>query len=234
MKNIFVYIGSRNDESTLTIYLKRMLDKLLEIEPELQVNFHTATSTSFNQSTGCKNCFTKGYCKQDQLEEDNMGKIKTELLNADFIILASPVYSHNVSGDMKAFIDRLAYWGHLFRLAGKPAMFFASGTNGLNYVLNYMEKVMNYMGVVGVDRISLVPTPSIDEDIDINVEKIITYIKGFEEVQSNDTIEAAFLSYKYLFKSYPNDHAEYLYWQSNGLFECESFSEYLDNLKVSI
>ncbi|KAF0818856.1 hypothetical protein KIS4809_2147 [Bacillus sp. ZZV12-4809] len=234
MKKIFVYIGSRNDESTLTIYLKKLIERLKEVDSDIHIDLHTASSTNINHSTGCKNCFTKGYCNQDQLVEDNMDKIKNQLLNADFIILGSPVYSHNVSGDMKAFIDRLAYWGHLFRLAGKPGMFFASGTNGLNYVLSYMEKVMNYMGVVGVGRVSLIPDPALFDDIEDNIESIIAYTRGDKEVKSNDTIEAAFLSYRFLFNNYPKDHAEYLYWKNNGLFECENFVEYLDKIKISV
>ncbi|WP_080843932.1 flavodoxin family protein [Cytobacillus gottheilii] len=234
MKKVFVYIGSRNDDSTLTVYLNKLLHRLKEIDSEIQVDLHTATSTNINHSTGCKNCFTKGFCNQDHLDEDSMSKIKTQLLDADFIILASPVYSHNVSSDMKAFVDRLSYWGHLFRLAGKPAMFFASGTNGLNYVLSYMEKVMNYMGVIGVGRVSLIPNPDLYDDIESNIEEIIAYTKGFKEAKSNDTIEAAFLSYRFLFKDYPRDHAEYLYWKNNGLFECDSFKEYLDKIKIPI
>lgn len=38
----------------------------------------------------------------------------------------SPVYMHNVSSGMKNFLDRIAYWSHIFALRGKNAMVIAS------------------------------------------------------------------------------------------------------------
>ncbi|MRX74018.1 hypothetical protein GJU40_17970 [Bacillus lacus] len=54
---------------------------------------------------------------------------------------------------MKAVVERLSYWGHLFRLAGKPCIVMATAdTNGVNIVSDYLEKVANVMGLNVVDK----------------------------------------------------------------------------------
>lgn len=49
-----------------------------------------------------------------------MDEIKRKILQSDLIVLGSPVFMNNVSGQMKAFIDRMFLWMHAMRLIGKP------------------------------------------------------------------------------------------------------------------
>ncbi|QFK72954.1 flavodoxin family protein [Pradoshia sp. D12] len=234
MKKVFVYIGSRNDNSILYTYLNRLIENISLQDESIKFTIYKAYETNIFHSTGCKSCFTKGKCPQDQLHNDRMEEIKRELLESDFVILASPVYSHNVSGDMKAFIDRLSYWGHLFRLAGKPGLVVASGGNGLNHVLDYLEKVSTYMGIITIGRVSAISGAEIkEEDIANNTHAILKHLKEEIVTESNDALEAAFLSFKWIYENYPEDHVEHIYWRENGFFECDSFQEVLDK-KVKI
>lgn len=228
-KKIFVYIGSRNDESSLMKYVNKVIEKIKEKEPTFEVDFFKAADTDINQSTGCKTCFNKGFCPQDELDNDKMDIIKNKLLESDFIIWGSPVYSHNVSGDMKALIDRLTYWAHLFRLVGKPGMVFASGTNGLNHVLDYQEKILAYLGVITVDKVSVVSgLENLEINTKENAQNIIDYTLEKTSIKSNDLTEGAFLTFRYIFSEYAKDNVEYMYWKNNGLFDCSSFQELLD------
>jgi len=54
--------------------------------------------------TGCLACISDpGSCVQD----DDMAEIHKKMLDADVIVLGSPVYFHAMNGQMKVFIDRV-------------------------------------------------------------------------------------------------------------------------------
>jgi len=59
---------------------------------------------------GCHSCWfeTPGRCAI----EDDMAGVLAELAGADVIVLASPVYFNNISGTLKAFMDRLTVTGN--------------------------------------------------------------------------------------------------------------------------
>lgn len=57
-----------------------------------------------NYCVGCGYCFkNKGKCSQ----KDDMQDIFGKLLNADVIVLATPIYFYTMNGQMKTFIDRI-------------------------------------------------------------------------------------------------------------------------------
>lgn len=57
---------------------------------------------------GCSNCFSKTSCVLDK--DDDMSMLKEKMINADLIILGSPVYAHHITGDLMIFIDWISYW----------------------------------------------------------------------------------------------------------------------------
>ncbi|PTR45858.1 flavodoxin family protein [Geobacillus thermodenitrificans] len=157
-------------------------------------------------------------------------------LTSDFLILSSPVYSHNVSGDTKAFIDRISYWCHLLRLAGKPGLVIASASsNGAHFVIDYLEKIFRYLGVLVVERISIFSVKEPDIYEREKCAKIINeYLTGNLKVKSNEDLEAVFQTMKYIISNQPENHAEFLYWKNSGLYNCNTFQEYLDKLEYNL
>ncbi len=104
---------------------------------------------------GCYVCFQNGEGKCPH--QDDINSIVRKMDEADGVVFASPVYSNNVSGLMKSFIDRLSYIGHRPRFYGKKAFFISTtGLFGTKTVLKYMSFVMGAMwgfeviGSVGV------------------------------------------------------------------------------------
>ncbi len=90
---------------------------------------------------GCFVCFPNGEdtCPN---RDDDVRVIAQKMLDADGVIFATPVYSWNVSGIMKTFIDRISYTGHRPRYAGKKAFFLTTtGMMGAGEVLKYLKKV---------------------------------------------------------------------------------------------
>ncbi len=236
MKQIFVYVGSRlgNQSSTLA-YINEVLNKTIKSVGKENINvvIYSANSVKINRCIGCTNCFINGTCPQDK--HDDMKLIKEKILNSDFIILASPVYLHNVSGDMKIFIDRITYWTHLLRLAGKPGIAIATSSgNGLDITVNYIHKVMSFMGIKVVGKFGVIPYDM--NEICINsVEScsniISEYISG-KKLESDNTLELIFKANKKSIEL-QNDlnSSEYKYWNESGLIKCNSFDEVLSIMK---
>ena len=104
---------------------------------------------------GCFVCFPRGEDKCPN-RGDDVQVIEQKMLDADGVIFASPVYSWNVSGQMKTFIDRISYTGHRPRFFGKKAFFLVTtGIMGAKDVLKYMRTIawawgFEYAGSAGL------------------------------------------------------------------------------------
>ncbi|HJK01406.1 MAG TPA: flavodoxin family protein [Methanocorpusculum sp.] len=60
---------------------------------------------------GCNACHNKGVC----ILKDDLTSIFDEVLAADILVLASPIYSMSVTAEMKSFIDRGQFlWAQKF------------------------------------------------------------------------------------------------------------------------
>ena len=63
--------------------------------------------------TECLSCFNDGVCVID----DDMQDIYVRLLNADIVILASPIFFYGITGWAKAMVDRCqALWARKYKL----------------------------------------------------------------------------------------------------------------------
>ncbi|EKU45305.1 flavodoxin family protein [Staphylococcus massiliensis] len=183
-------------------------------------------------STGCKNCFINGFCPTEKV--DQVHYLKQEILESDILIVISPVYSHNVSGDIKNIIDRISYWAHLFRLAAKPIIVIATAeSNGTNFVLNYLNKVFTAMGGIIISQKSFLPTEqdkyinnieSISETVRSTLSKRILFVP-------NETQEYLFLTYKRIISTYSTQNFEYQYWEKEGLFYFETLKDYYKSIQ---
>lgn len=75
--------------------------------------------------SGCGYCFEhKGSCSQ----KDEMSKLAAKMVEADCIVLATPVYFYSMSAQCKTLIDRLCPYTTV--LKGKTFYFIASAADG--------------------------------------------------------------------------------------------------------
>lgn len=100
--------------------------------------------------TGCGACFTSG--ETDCPHRASVAPIDEALIGADIIILASPVYVFNVSGQMKALLDHFAYRWIVHR--AHPTMFRKLGVAvtttagaGQNKVAGLLKTSLSFWGV---------------------------------------------------------------------------------------
>lgn len=124
-----------------------MLRTVVELSPdEVKYNIFTPQTANIKICNECLCCFGSTTCHLDQTDDIEM--LKNEMLKADFIILGSGVFIHNVNVRLSIFLERIGYWTHLMRLAGKRGMVIStSASNGNKFVNEYIWKIMNYMGI---------------------------------------------------------------------------------------
>ena len=103
-----------------------------------------------NFCTGCFNCFLKGeeHCPHYEYTKP----IVTAIIEADGIILSSPVYGFNVTGAMKILIDHLCYLWMVHRpnelMFQKIAMIISTTAGaGISNTLKAIKTPLNFMGV---------------------------------------------------------------------------------------
>lgn len=87
---------------------RMMLDKLTEMDINIKYELLTAGHVQINHCRGCWSCMRIGKCPLDEI--DDVDFLKQKMVDSDFIIWGSPVYTMRVSGQMKTFLDRLASW----------------------------------------------------------------------------------------------------------------------------
>jgi multimeric flavodoxin WrbA len=77
-----------------------------------------------NYCTGCGYCFeNRGNCSQ----KDDMEEIKKKMIDADVIVMATPVYFYTMAGQLKTFIDRNCFF--YTQLTGKDFYFIMTAAD---------------------------------------------------------------------------------------------------------
>ena len=100
---------------------------------------------------GCRGCFG-GHSSQDSpcVQKDDMDKIYPAVKESDVVVLASPLYYWNMSGQIRTAIDRLFALeegdGNLLRGHGRAsALLMAAEGNGFEDVLTYYDHLMKHL-----------------------------------------------------------------------------------------
>jgi len=242
MKKIIAFIGSSKGENSSTAQFARfILENVVRIyEGEVNFEIITADKVNIRPCRSCLSCFKCCQCPQDK--EDDMPAVKEKLLDADFIIWGSPVYAHQVSGQMKTLIDRLSYWLHLYKLAGKPGMVLTTtSSTGHAEVLSYLAKIMLYMGMKVVKGYWIITDfqglTLCEEDMQRKgkeaAEIIADFLSGKRKVTASAVSEEIFKTLKMsILASRSEKPGEYEVWEKEGYFECESFSDLLEKTGI--
>lgn len=114
---------------------------------------HTVTEFFLDSMNihGCKGCFGEHSSKECPcVQRDDMNKIYPVVRECDVIVLASPLYYWNMSGQIRTAIDRLFALeegdGNLLRGHGKAsALLMAAEGHGFEDVLTYYNHLMEHL-----------------------------------------------------------------------------------------
>lgn len=202
MKKVLLVVGTcRNCEQSNSYKLAVLIkNKFLEINnEEFVVEIVNLSEYNLDYCKGCLKCFMTGKCSLD----DDMDLLKKKMLDAVHIMFIAPVYIHNVPGIMKNFMDRCSYWTHIMKLLGKTSSAVAvASSNGMIYVIDYMKKVLELLGTIYIDGISITvdepPMLHKEKDLDIVltgfIEELIAGINGEIDLKKIDQ-QTGHLSY---------------------------------------
>ncbi|WP_052959103.1 flavodoxin family protein [Methanoculleus sediminis] len=241
MPTVFAYIGSPHGSRSNTYALaKMMLDRLAEKDDAVRCEIFTPAETAVRYCRGCWTCMTKGFCPQD--EHDDMAMLRERMENASFIVLGSPVYAINVSGQMKTFFDRLPAWLHTMRLAGKAGVTVATTAgSGLPEVQNYLGMMMASLGVKTVGTLGSygsLPGHLYDPDGARNdaralADAIYSYVTGERAVTTDEYLEEVFGIMKQKIEAAGEGvlAGDLDYWTQAGYLECSCFADVLEKRK---
>ncbi len=148
MKHVVAVNGSPRKATT-----QKLLDEIEELLETQQIQMTTINLGDYqvDDCIGCELCIRKtGQCFQ----KDDSQSILSQLVAADGVILASPVYLMSITGKLKSLIDKTASWVHRSPMVGKPMLSVSTtGGAGLKDVHNYLEKVGVQWGMHPTGRI---------------------------------------------------------------------------------
>lgn len=102
MKNVLIISASPRKNGNSDILCDRFAQGAKESGHKVEKIF--LASKKIGYCRGCCACISTHRCAQ----KDDMPAILEQMLQADAIVLATPVYFYSVDGQMKTFIDRAA------------------------------------------------------------------------------------------------------------------------------
>ncbi|WP_066504087.1 flavodoxin family protein [Abyssisolibacter fermentans] len=218
---VLVLIGSARKGNTykLTQLVCDRMKQLGEVEfEEIFLN-----NIDLNYCISCHSCIIKGeqYCP-DRHVVDNF---EEKMLNADAIIIATPVYMLNVPASVKNFIDHYSYLLHRPKLFNKNVLVIVNTAGGGDKkVTNYLKSVFEYWGVnkvftfrYKVFALQLEVTDKLNKKLDNISNKFYSAIKS-EKVYGPSLKRVAFFNLWRAINSLDKtgETADYKYWKKEG------------------
>ena len=123
----------------------KALNEIREEFPQIDFEILHLKDLDFKLCKGCYGCVVRGEEKCPLKDDRDM--IIKKMMEADGLILASPVYSLMVSALMKSFFDRFGYLAHRPQFFDKYAMSMVSCSGyGAEDALSYMDKMLSVYG----------------------------------------------------------------------------------------
>lgn len=172
MKILNINSSSNRDSSTSTIYAKKIVDRFLNLYPGTSsIDRHTTYSNlPFIDQEIIEAFFAKGERTDEQKQTLKLSdSLVDELVNADIIVISSPIYNFSVPASLKAYFDLVARAGLTFEytengpkglLKNKKAFIVVSsgGTeinSDVDFAGKYIKHFLSFIGVVDVEFVKL-------------------------------------------------------------------------------
>ena len=138
---IIILNGSHRKNGATALLLNEMYQKL-KTYPDVEVQLFNVADFNLKYCIGCCKCYKNGKC----IFNDDIEKLSENIETADGIIIGSPTYASNISGQMKVIIDR----GHFVieqLLFGKYAISVSTYENyGGKDTSKILNRLLSYSG----------------------------------------------------------------------------------------
>ncbi len=139
MKTVTAFVGSARSHGVTWRATRRFLDGLQALG-DVRSELVFLSEHDIGLCRGCKACFIRGeaFCPL----HDDWDLLLEKMASSDGVVLATPVYSFQVSAHMKAFLDRLGFAFHRPRFHGKTCTsIVVEGLYGGRPVVKYLDLV---------------------------------------------------------------------------------------------
>lgn len=172
MKAICIIGSPKSNGSTACI-----MDTIIEgmRESNIDIKRYVLGDMNINYCKGCMQCYNTKKCVQN----DDMNIIIEDLIGADLVLIASPSYWGDVTGQLKVFFDRSTPLsdtnGETLVPKGKIGVSIAvrTGTRVEEniHLINTIEHYYGHLGIKPVERFTL-ERVQFKEDFKQNSEKV--------------------------------------------------------------
>lgn len=143
--NILILNGSPRPQGNT----KKMINAFVSAAGSHQVDVIDVCRKNIKGCLACEYCHTKG--NGNCIQNDDMQEVYDLLKEAEMLIIASPIYYHGISGQLKCVIDRFysAAYPRGPKHLKKIAMFLSSGDNHMydGAKFSYDGDFVGYLGL---------------------------------------------------------------------------------------
>lgn len=153
MKSVVAFVGSARKNGVTYRATRQLLDGL-EASGDVRGELVFLSEYDLGLCRGCKACILRGheFCPL----HDDRDVLLEKMTRSDAVVLASPVYSFQVSGLMKVFLDRLGFALHRPRFHGRAfTSIVVEGRFGGRAVVRYLDLVGFGLGFNVVKGVSV-------------------------------------------------------------------------------
>lgn len=250
MKIISIISSCRKDGNTsriVSLIEKQILSITRSKNIDIELEKVYLGEVELKNCRGCRLCFDKSEAMCPL--KDELLVVRDKILQADGLLVASPVYVEDVNGVMKNWIDRMAFISHRPAFAGKTAIVITtSGIGSSNHAFKTINTALNTWGISSVAKGkfrtgALMKTDEMDEKYYEKIKKISS--KLVNTVIHNETPNPSLYSLvsfrvqqKYWQKHKNIKGAfDFEYWKCKGWIkpDCEFYLDHKANfIKVNL
>ncbi|NHJ22674.1 MAG: flavodoxin family protein [Candidatus Lokiarchaeota archaeon] len=140
---VVAFIGSARKKHTYNA-VKQLMNNLQSFDA-IEYEIVQLSNYRLEVCKGCKTCINKGeeFCPLN----DDRDILIEKMINSDGIIFASPNYFFQISGLMKIFLDRIAFFGHRPLFFGKAfTSLVVQGVYGGKKLVKYLDFIGKVLG----------------------------------------------------------------------------------------
>ncbi len=229
MKHVTAFVASARKKHTYNA-VRTFLDSV-QAHGDVESDIVMLAQCNLQICRGCKACCDRGehLCPL----KDDRDVLLDRMMRADAVVFASPVYSFQVSGLMKVFLDRLGFAFHRPRFFGKTfTSIVVEAIYGGNKAMEYLDFVGDALGfnvVKGSKVLSL--EPMTDEQQQKNQAILVAHGNRFHERLLRPSLRSPTLMHLMMFRwgrtsiqaMLDESWADYTYYRDKGWFESEYF-----------
>jgi multimeric flavodoxin WrbA len=190
-------LGSPRGKNSNTM---KLLESALEGAKEsgADVEIVDLTKKDIGGCKACTTCYKTGSC----VLKDDFNGVYRKVLDADGIILASPVYFNSVSAQLKSFMDRTADCRHCLLFAGKYGMSVATtASSGADSTVQFMNEYLSRSGAFTIGGVG-VTGPYAPGNMEAGSEKanamgrdLVSAISSKKQFPEQRAIQMAFIGH---------------------------------------